>query len=159
MLRRAPVLLPLLLPLWAACGLLPAAPGIEGRSLLGVPLERIQPEGERLERLEQDLADARVLWEADPTEAHAIWVGRRLAYLGRYREALSWYSARIDQFPDSYRLLRHRGHRRISVRDFEGAEADLSRAWLLAQPHPNQLEPDGAPNPYDVPRSSDHRVP
>jgi len=152
MLRRVLVLLPLL----AACGSITAAKDIEGRSLLGTPLVRIEPEGERRERLEQDLADARVLWNADRTEAHAIWVGRRLAYLGRYREALAWYSARIAEFPDSYRLLRHRGHRRISVRDFEGAEVDLSKAWLLAQSHPNQLEPDGAPNQYDVPRSSDH---
>ena len=156
MLRCALLLLPLILPFLAACGLLPSASDVEGRSLLGAPLERIEPEGERLERLEQDLADARVLWNADPTEAHAIWVGRRIAYLGRYREALAWYSARIAEHPNSYRLLRHRGHRRISVRDFEGAEVDLSKAWLLAQSHPNQLEPDGAPNEYGIPRSSDH---
>lgn len=152
MLRHVLVLLPLL----AACGSLATPPGTEGQSLLGRPLVRIEPEGERLERLEQDLAEARVLWNADHTEAHAIWVGRRLAYLGRYAQALDWYSDRIAEFPDSYRLLRHRGHRRISVRDFAGAESDLSQAWLLAQPHPNQLEPDGAPNQYGIPRSSDH---
>jgi tetratricopeptide (TPR) repeat protein len=112
--------------------------------------------GERLERLERDLSEARSLWSAEQNEANAIWVGRRLGYLGRYSEAIEWFSARLQEFPDSYRLLRHRGHRRISLRQFASAEADLTRAWALARDHPNRIEPDGAPNTFNIPRSTDH---
>ncbi|MDE0828370.1 MAG: hypothetical protein OSB03_04150 [Vicinamibacterales bacterium] len=129
---------------------------IEGTSLFGASLERVTPEGERLERLERDLSEARSLWSAEQNEANAIWVGRRLGYLGRYSEAIEWFSARLQEFPDSYRLLRHLGHRRISLRQFASAEADLTRAWALARDHPNRIEPDGAPNTFNIPRSTDH---
>jgi tetratricopeptide (TPR) repeat protein len=129
---------------------------IEGTSLFGASLERVTPEGERLERLERDLSEARSLWSAEQNEANAIWVGRRLGYLGRYSEAIEWFSARLQEFPDSYRLLRHLGHRRISLRQFASAEADLARAWALARDHPNRIEPDGAPNTFNIPRSTDH---
>ncbi|HIF39625.1 MAG TPA: hypothetical protein EYQ74_00830 [Planctomycetes bacterium] len=139
-----------------SCGLTPDSPGIEAASLFGRPLERIVPKGDRLERLKGDLAQARSLWNAGPSEANAIWVGRRLGYLGRYSEAIEWFTARLREFPDSYRLLRHRGHRHISLREFTRAEADLTRAWALARDHPNRIEPDGAPNAFNIPRSTDH---
>ena len=139
-----------------SCGLTPHKSVIEGTSLFGASLERVTPEGERLERLERDLSEARSLWSAEQNEANAIWVGRRLGYLGRYSEAIEWFSARLQEFPDSYRLLRHLGHRRISLRQFASAEADLTRAWALARDHPNRIEPDGAPNTFNIPRSTDH---
>ena len=139
-----------------SCGLTPHKPAIEGTSLFGDSLERVVPEGERLERLRRDLSEARSLWSAEPKEANAIWVGRRLGYLGRYSEAIEWFTARLQEYPDSYRLLRHRGHRHISLREFAHAEADLTRAWALARDHANQIEPDGAPNAFNIPRSTDH---
>jgi tetratricopeptide (TPR) repeat protein len=139
-----------------SCGLTPDSSGIEATSLFGRPLERIVPEGDRLKQLTGDLSQARSLWNTEPSEANAIWVGRRLGYLGRYSEAIGWFTARMQEFPDSYRLLRHRGHRHISLREFARAEADLTRAWALARDHPNRIEPDGAPNAFNIPRSTDH---
>jgi tetratricopeptide (TPR) repeat protein len=142
--------------LLGSCGLTPDRPVIEGASLFGRPLEQIVPEGDRLERLKGDLSQARSLWSAETNEANAIWVGRRLGYLGRYSEAIEWFTARLQEFPGSYRLLRHRGHRHISLREFARAEVDLTQAWALARDHPNRIEPDGAPNAFNIPRSTDH---
>ena len=152
--RLAPALL--FSSLVCSCGLTPDRPVIEGASLFGRPLEQIVPEGDRLERLKGDLSQARSLWSAEPNEANAIWVGRRLGYLGRYSEAIEWFTATLQEFPGSYRLLRHRGHRHISLRQLARAEADLTRAWTLARDHPNRIEPDGAPNTFNIPRSTDH---
>ncbi|MCP3914486.1 MAG: hypothetical protein GY711_02890 [bacterium] len=129
--------------------------GVEARSLLGRDLARPALAPERQASLEADLADARAAYARDPAdELAAIWVGRRLAYLGRYQEAIEWYTRRLADFPDSYRLMRHRGHRLISVRELDRAIEDLLRAQALTRDVPDAVEPDGAPNRYGIPRSS-----
>ncbi|MDA0947004.1 MAG: hypothetical protein O2799_00710 [Planctomycetota bacterium] len=120
------------------------------------PLGRVQPAVAPSAAAEQALAQARSAFEEEPSEETAIWVGRRLGYLGRYQEAVDWYTQALETWPDSYRLRRHRGHRWITLRRFAAAEADLQEAWELACFHPDQDEPDGAPNAFGVPRSSDH---
>ena len=95
--------------------------------------------------------------EANPDDEEAIiWLGRRLAYLGDYRQALRVYTRGLTLHPDSYRLLRHRGHRHITVRELDDAVADLERAAALIQAVPDQVEPDGAPNATGIPRSTSH---
>lgn len=145
---------PLLLAL-AACASSP--PGATApSSLTGAPLEAQQiPEGrERWLQLELDAAMA--AWEFDPSEMHAVWVGRRLAYLGLYSESISWFRGALATFPDSYRLRRHLGHRLLTIRQLDDAVTVLTVAKALAAPHPNRLEPDGAPGPSGEPRSSTH---
>ncbi len=107
--------------------------------------------------LESDLAAAEQALQANPhSEDAAIWVARRLGYLGRYEDAIDTLTRAAAEHPRSYRVLRHRGHRWITVRRFDLAITDLSRAWDLAQHHPDQIEPDGAPTPGVPPRSTDH---
>ena len=107
--------------------------------------------------LEANLTRARSAWEKDPhSEELAIWVGRRLGYLGRYEEAIDWYTARLQERPASFRLLRHRGHRFISMRDFDAAVLDLARAAELIAGVPDEIELDGAPNAAGIPRSTNH---
>ena len=89
-------------------------------------------EGEALAQLKVDLADA---WEAlqdnsDDVE-NVILYGRRLAYLWRYHEAIDVYSGGIKNFPDNSMLYRHRGHRYLSIRKFDKAVLDLSKAAEL----------------------------
>ena len=121
---------------------------VEARALTGGALRRPAIEAERRASLEQKLADAREAWRAEPeAESSFIWVGRRLAYLGRYREAIDWYTRGLEAHPDSFRLLRHRGHRYISVRELDAAIADLSRAASLIEGVPDEVEEDGAPQP------------
>lgn len=132
-----------------------SASDVEAISLLGAELVRVDPPADRRHELEADLADALAEWERNrSSEQAAVWVGRRLAYLGRYRESIEWYTKRLEEFPESYRLLRHRGHRFISVREFQAAYDDLALAALYSRGTRAEVEPDGAPNQYGIPRST-----
>lgn len=105
----------------------------------------------------EQLDEARAAYETQPENVEAIiWYGRRLAYLGRYEEAIAVYSEGLEAHPDSYKLLRHRGHRYITTRQFEKAEADLQRAAELIDGVPDEVESDGMPNAAGVPRSTSH---
>jgi tetratricopeptide (TPR) repeat protein len=99
-------------------------------------------------------AQARRDFESAQTEEHYVWLGRRTAYLGRYREAIGIYTEGLKKFPDSYQLYRHRGHRYISIRQFGRAIADFEKAALLVTGKPIEVEPDGAPNKAGIPVSN-----
>lgn len=90
--------------------------------------------------------------QANPDDPDAwIWVGRRLGYLWRMNEAVDVYSRALRLVPDHPALLRHRGHRYISLRRFDDAIADLERAADLVKDKPDEIEPDGMPNARDIP--------
>ena len=127
-------------------------PPREATSLLGVPLVSPPQAEDVRSRLEADLAAARLALARAPDDADArIWVGRRLAYLGRYREAIAEFSEGTARFPADPRFLRHRGHRYITVREFDQAVVDLERAASLTKGVPDQIEPDGQPNARNIP--------
>lgn len=106
-------------------------------------------------RLQADLAEARRHRDRHPDDPEAwIWLGRRLGYLWRYHEAIGVFGQALERWPDDARLLRHRGHRLITVRDFAAAQADLERAAALVAGRPDAIEPDGAPNPAGIPRTT-----
>ena len=127
----------------------------EATSLFGKPLISAPPVGETKARLEADLAKAQADFDKDPASADAaIWLGRRLAYLGRFRDAIDTYTTGIAKHPDEPRLYRHRGHRYITIRKFDLAVADLTKAAQLIAGKPDEIEPDGAPNPKGIPRST-----
>ncbi len=130
---------------------------VEAVSLTGEPLFRPSVEGEPLQRLEQNLAEARRRYEQHPENAEAIiWLGRRLAYLGRYREAIEVFSRGVRLHPDDPRFLRHRGHRFITTRLLETATADLERAARMIEGKADRIEPDGIPNARNQPTSTTH---
>lgn len=103
------------------------------------------------------LDEARKQWDKAPEDPEAlIWVGRRLGYLGRMREAIDVFGIGVERFPGDARMLRHRGHRYISVREFELARADLERAAKLVAGRADEVEPDGQPNAAGVPLETLH---
>ena len=127
----------------------------EATSLFGKPLISAPPTGETRTRLEADLAKAQAEFDKNPSNADAtIWLGRRLAYLGRFRDAIAVYTKGIATHPDEPRLYRHRGHRYVTIRQFDLAVADLTKASQLIAAKPDEIEPDGAPNPKGIPRST-----
>ena len=127
----------------------------EAMSLLGKPLYAAEQPADTRAKNEANLAAAKADYEKNPASADAaIWVGRRTAYLGRFREAIDVYSAAIAKHPSEPRLLRHRGHRYISVREFDKAIADLSKAASLVVNRPDEVEPDGQPNSRGIPTST-----
>ena len=129
----------------------------EATSLLGKPLYPQPLAPETLARRGRELADAHAAFRADPlNEMNIIWLGRRLAYLGRYRHAIAVYTDGIILHPESYRLLRHRGHRYITTRRLDDAIADLASAAALIEGVPDEVEADGLPNDRNIPTSTSH---
>ena len=129
----------------------------EAVSLLGKNLDpRVLPAAAR-ERDEADLAGAKRALDNAPTDADSIiWYGRRLGYLERYQDAIAAFSDGIAKHPNDSRLYRFRGHRYITVREFDKAIADLGKAAELIKGQPNEPEPDGAPNAHGIPTSTKH---
>jgi hypothetical protein len=91
----------------------PAAPppldDVEAVSLSGKPLVAPELPAEVRRDREALLAEAKAAAEARPDDADAlIWLGRRTAYLGRYREAIEIFSRGVTLHPRDARFLRHR---------------------------------------------------
>lgn len=108
----------------------------------------------RLE-MENNLKEAQTRYDANPKNADAIiWLGRRLAYLGRFTEAINTYTKGIALHPSDARFYRHRGHRHITLRQFDLAIRDLQRASRLVKGKPDEIEPDGQPNARNIPTST-----
>ena len=121
-------------------------------SQLGDTLVAPAPSEKLLARFEEKKA----VFEADPNLENTIWYGRFMAYIGNYREAIAIYTEGLERFPDNSRLLRHRGHRYITVREFERAIQDLEKARQLIQGKENMIEQDGMPNAQNIPVSTMH---
>jgi tetratricopeptide (TPR) repeat protein len=127
----------------------------QGTSLLGKPLISAAPAEAARERLDANLAAAREQYNKNPNDADAIiWLGRRLAYLGRYRDAIATFTEGIRKHPTDARMYRHRGHRYLTVRELDQATADFSKAAELIAGKPDEIEPDGQPNAKNIPTST-----
>lgn len=125
----------------------------EATSLFGEPLYRKAPSPDEL----TNLAEAQANFDQDPNDVdNIIWLGRRLAYLWRYQDAIDVYTEGLAQYPDEPKLYRHRGHRYISIRDFDKAVADFERAAELIEGTEDEVEPDGQPNDAGIPTSTLH---
>lgn len=124
---------------------------VQANSLMGQPFYEPTRSVPAQQRLDSMVKIAKNNFEANPSEENFIWHGRRVAYLSRYNEAIKIFSAGIEKFPESFRLYRHRGHRYISIREFDLAVADLKQAAALMQGHPLEIEPDGQPNKLNIP--------
>lgn len=135
-----------------AAELLPEVPtGAQALSLQGEALYAAEPSADTRANLES----AQASYEADPNTAdNIIWYGRRIAYAGDYRHAIEIFSEGAEKFPEDPRFFRHRGHRYISIREFDRAIADFEQAVQLMQNLPVQVEPDGLPNAQNIPLTS-----
>jgi len=133
----------------------PAATAPEAVSLLGEPLYAPPLPSATRAIYDLRLAEARAAYERAPANADSIiWLGRRTAYLGRYRDAIAIFTEGAARHPDDTRMYRHRGHRYITVRELDNAIADLARAGELIRGRPDEIEPDGIPNARNVPTST-----
>lgn len=132
--------------------ILPAVPrGAEAVSMTGTLLYPVAPTASAAEKLRL----AKVEWKRDKSDPEKlIWYGRWTAYCGSYREAIRIFSKGTGKFPSDARFLRHRGHRYISIREFDRAAADLEKASLLVAFSPDETEPDGMPNAMNIPVST-----
>lgn len=107
------------------------------------------------EKSENNLAVAKANYETDVKNADAIiWYGRRLAYLGRYDEAIEIFTKGILLHPYDARMFRHRGHRYLTTRCVDKAIADFIKATYLIKNQKDEVEPDGMPNAKNIPTST-----
>ncbi len=132
--------------------------GAEATSLLGRKLASPALSPESQTRMEAQLATAQTAWDKNREDMSAlIWVGRRMGYLGRFRDAIALYSEGIKGHPDDARLYRHRGHRYLTVREIDLALADFEKAVTLITANggqPDEVEADGQPNARNTPVST-----
>jgi tetratricopeptide (TPR) repeat protein len=163
--RSSSSLVPLLVVSLAACAGGDAAPpadpvevfpdGAEAVSFLGDALYAPTLSEGVLENHTRLYQEAESTLVENPEDVDAlIWMGRRTAYLGRYRDALDIYTRAIGLHPDDARLYRHRGHRYVSVRELDHAIMDLGAAAELTRGEPDEIEPDGLPNVAGIPTST-----
>ena len=126
-------------------------------SIFTTPLGKIFEIPSPSEKLLAQYEEAKAAFEANPDNEEAIiWYGRRTAYLGQYRQAIDIYSKGLEKFPNEPRLYRHRGHRYISIREYDNAIADFEKAAQLIEGTRDEIEPDGIPNAMNIPVSSLH---
>lgn len=102
----------------------------------------------------EKLLEAEQAYEEEQSLENLIWIGRREAYLGRYDLAIKTFTKAIQEFPEAYEPLRHRGHRYISIRKIDKAIEDFEKAAILMEGQPIQIEEDGLPNALNIPLSS-----
>ncbi len=150
------VLLLVAAPVVGVAGVLPAAVSQksagaatggepEAMSLLGVPLYPVLLAPDAKKVAEENLQKARDAFAKVPDSAEAIiWLGRRAAVAGHVREAIDAFTRGIAAFPADARFYRHRGHRYVTVREFDKAIADLRKASLLIAGKPDEPEPSTA---------------
>lgn len=125
-------------------------------NLMGEELPPKQLTDKAKAKYEENLQEAKAQFEANPDSLELIiWYGRRLAYLGRYLEAIDVYTSGLEKFPTSYQLRRHRGHRYITTRQLGKAINDFEMAAFYSVNAINKIEPDGLPNKLNKPLGND----
>ena len=130
--------------------------GAQAISLLGDTLYTSSPYsgGTAMQKYDTAKAD----YDADSMNAdNIIWYGRRTAYLGKYRDAIIIFTEGIKKHPNDARMYRHRGHRYITIREYARAVVDFEHAAKLIEGTKDVIEPDGMPNPQNIPVSSLHQ--
>jgi tetratricopeptide (TPR) repeat protein len=118
----------------------PEATSLDGKPLYRDPLIT----AEQRPQLEENLKKAEADYARDPKNAeNIIWLGRRLGYLHRYHDAIDAFTKGIELYPEDARFYRFRGHRYISVRDFDKAVSDLAKGAELIRGKADEEEPSG----------------
>ncbi len=106
----------------------------QATSLLGKPLHALlHPPGLDISDPGLDPINQAVEFaEQNPDDPEsAVGLAVAAAARWRYLDALRYLDTGIEKYPAYAPLYRHRGHRRISLRQFETAETDLERAASL----------------------------
>lgn len=131
--------------------------GLAQSSSCAAKAVQVKPQLSAETRKTYDLKLAEAFSEHERSAASAdsiIWLGRRIAYLGNYKQAIRVYTTGIAKYPKDARFYRHRGHRYITLRCFDDAITDLKKAVELTFRKPDEIEPDGLPNARNIPTST-----
>ncbi|WP_373520273.1 tetratricopeptide repeat protein [Aquiflexum sp.] len=125
----------------------------QGMGLLGDSLITSLDSVSQSEQIKK-LREAETKYGENPNLDNLIWIGRREGYLGRYDLAIRTFSKAIKEYPQAFEPLRHRGHRYISIREFDNAIEDFQKAVDLMNDVDLKIELDGMPNKLNIPLSN-----
>jgi tetratricopeptide (TPR) repeat protein len=109
-------------------------PALDARQTGVQPVQYRSPEGVEYRSLPDTDAvkSARAALDADPKNiARIIDLGVAQSGARQFREAIATFTRGLEIEPNNALLLRWRGHRYLSVREFDRALADLSRGSTL----------------------------
>lgn len=118
------------------------APEPEAMSFSGKPL--YAKLADSVSVVKSDSLIAAIRSKADLSEDDFIAMGRSNVGIYQFKKAVDVYSEGLVKYPNSYRLLRHRGHRYINLRQLENAIPDLLKAEELIRPEPEVYEYDAS---------------
>jgi len=76
----------------------------------------------------------------DLTEDDFVEIGKHYVATNRYKMAVSIYTEGLAKFPNSYKLLRNRGHRYITIRKLNESIKDLEKAAQLIPAVGDEME-------------------
>ncbi len=116
----------------------------EAVSFSGQPL--FAPKADSVTRHKADSVITAIKDKGGLSEEDYIRMGQQLVASNRFKAAVDVYSEGLQKFPNSFKLLRHRGHRYISIRQLDKAIIDLNRAEELIRDQPDVPEYDASGN-------------
>lgn len=120
-------------------------PTPETVSFLGKPL--FAKAVDSLVMARTDSAIQSIKTKSDLSEEDYISISRFLVSTGRFKAAVENFSEGIEKFPNSFKLLRHRGHRYLNLRQPDKGLVDLVKAEKLIRAEPETWEYDAAGKP------------
>ena len=94
-----------------------------------------------------DSAIAAIKSKSELTEEDYIEISRQLLAVNQFKKAVENFSEGIEKYPNSFKLLRHRGHRYLNLRQPDKAIADLNKAEELIRSQPETWEYDATGKP------------
>ena len=116
------------------CAAIFLGPALEAGQTAQPSLQYRSPEGVEYRALPETDAvrSARAALEASPKDiARIIDLGVAQSGVRQFREAVATFTRGLEIEPNNALLLRWRGHRYLSVRDFDRAFADLTRGGAI----------------------------
>jgi tetratricopeptide (TPR) repeat protein len=109
-------------------------------SLLGKPLYSNLLEAKSLAKSDSVIRFIQAKHELG--EDDFIEIGKQLVATARYKEAVENFTIGLNKFPNSYKLLRLRGHRYLTLRKLDLVMIDLLKARGLIKSQPDSWEVD-----------------
>ena len=113
-------------------------PSPEAFSFAGKSLYSKPPAPKALAKSDSSIATIKSKGEL--TEDDYVEMGKQLVGTARYKQAVENFTEGLAKFPNSYKLLRNRGHRYITLRELEKSIADLTKGEELIRTEPDVME-------------------
>ena len=122
-----------------------SAPEPETYSFAGNPL--FAKPVDSIAQFKSDSAIAAIKSKGELSEEDYIEISRQLLAVNHFKKAVENFSEGIEKYPSSFKLLRHRGHRYLNLRQPDKAIVDLNKAEELIRTQPEVWEYDGSGKP------------